>query len=297
MLGVMLVECSHCGAPLDVRDHSRLVKCSYCDHTNRVRSMHTIAVKAPPDWTPPPQWTPPPSKRRPAPQPLRYHETRPPRRGLLAGFTVLLTLIGVMVPLAFSVVPALQSTGLLARLTGLIGLAGLERAVGIATWDGVSPFQCGGNENVVIENVTAALPRDTAVTVGGNCDLRIVGSTITARGGVHAGGNGRVVIENSRIDATGVAIRAGGNKRIEIIDSQVTAGDTAIEAGGSVEVSLVGGRVSGKPVLSLSGHARLDNQQAELIDLTPPAAPKARPGRSKASEERRRARRERRQAE
>ncbi len=282
MLAGMLVECSHCGAPLDLRDGIRFVKCAYCDHANRVRSMHTIAAEAPPGWKPPPQWTPPPTKRTSVQQALVYHETRPSRRGLLAGVTVLLTVIGAVVPLAFSVLPALEATGQLSEI---------GRAVGIPTWDGAGPFQCGANDTVVIENVTAVLPQDTAITVEDNCDLRLIGSTITARRGIRADGNRRVVIEKSRIETTSTAIWADGNKRIELIDSEVTSQETAIRADGNVEVSLGGGRVSGAPPLSLSGNAELDNQHTELVNLSekvapvPPAAPTARPAKGDAAGE------------
>jgi LSD1 subclass zinc finger protein len=281
----MLVECSHCGAPLDIRDGVRFVKCAYCDHANRVRSMHTIAAEAPSGWKPPPQWTPPPNKRASAHQALVYHETRAPRRSLLAGLAVLLTVIGALVPLAFSLWPVLQATGQLSEL---------GRAVGIRAWDGAGPFRCEDNDTVVIENVTAVLPRDTAITVEGNCDLRLVGSTITARHGIRADGNRRVVIEKSRIETTSTAIRAGGNKRIELIDSEVTAQEVAIRADGNVELILTGGRVSGAPALSVSKRIEVDNQDTEIVDLSAKARPPAPAAPGKADEPGRKSRRSRR---
>jgi hypothetical protein len=248
-----------------------------------VRSMQTIAAEAPPGWKQPQQWTPPPGKRLPAQQPLVYHETRPPRRSFIAGLAVLLTVIGAVVPLVVSLLPALKATG---------QLSDIGRAVGIRAWDGAGPFRCGANDTVVIENVTAVLPADTAITVEANCDLRIVGSTIAARRGIRADGNRRVVIEKSRIETTGTAIWADGNKRIELIDSEVTAQEIAIRASGNVEVALAGGRVSGAPAVSLSANAELDNQQAAIVDLASPAppAPAARPARTRSDEPGRRSR-------
>lgn len=283
----MLVECSHCGAPLDVRDGVRLVKCAYCDHANRVRSMHTIAAEAPPGWKPPPQWTPPPNKRAPVHQALVYHATKPPRRGLLAGVAVLLTVIGAVVPIAFSVLPALKATGQLSEI---------GRAVGIRAWDGAGPFRCSANDTVVIENVTAVLPQDTAITVEDNCDLRLVGSTITARRGIRADGNRRVVIEKSRIETTSTAIWADGNKRIEVIDSQVTAQEAAIRASGNVEVVLSGGRVSGAPALSVTNRIEVENQGAEIVDLSEKVAPAAPAAPARTDEPGRRSKRSRRKA-
>jgi LSD1 subclass zinc finger protein len=283
----MLVECSHCGAPLDVRDGLRLVKCAYCDHTSRVRSMHTIAAEAPPGWKPPPQWTPPPNRPVPVQKVLVYHETRAPRRSLLAGVVTLLTVIGVLVPLGFSVLPALQATGL---------LSDLGRTVGIPAWDGAGPFRCGTNDTVVIENVTAVLPEDTAITVEANCDLRLVGSSIKARRGIRADGNRRVIVEKSRIETTSTAIWADGNKRIELIDSEVTATEeAAIRADGNVELVLSGGRVSGAPALSVSRRIEVEKHGTEIVDLSARAAP-APAAPAGAGETERRSRRSRRKA-
>lgn len=280
----MLVECSHCGAPLDVRDGVRFVKCAYCDHTSRLRSMHTIAAEAPPGWKPPQQWTPPPNRPAPVQKVLVYHETRAPRRSLLAGVGALLTVIGVLVPLAFSVWPALEATGVVSEV---------GRAVGIPAWNGAGPFRCEANETVVIENVTAVLPEDTAITVEGNCDLRLVGSTITARRGIRADGNRRVIIEKSRIETTSTAVWADGNKRIELIDSEVTATEeAAIRVDGNVELVLSGGRVSGAPPLSVSRRIDVEKHGTELVDLSAKAAPAS--PRSPSGEPERRSRRSRR---
>jgi LSD1 subclass zinc finger protein len=262
----MLVECSHCGAPLDVRDDARIVKCAYCDHSNRVRSMHTLAPKPPPDWVPPKQWTPPPHKHVPSTQPLAYHKPRAGGRGWLVGLGLITGLVGLAVPILTSVLPALIASGQFDRL---------GRAVGLRAWDGSEPFSCGGNDSVVIENVTAVLPDDTALTIEANCDVRIVSSNITARRGIHADGNRRVVIEKSRIQSTSTAIWADGNKRIELIDSEVMTGDIAVRAGGNVEIVISGGRVSGAPPLSLSANADVERHSAELIDTSSKAERRA----------------------
>lgn len=267
----MLLECSHCGAPLDVRDSSRLVTCAYCDHVNRVRSMQTIATDAPPGWTPPQQWTPPPGKR--VRQPLAYHQVEAPRRRLFPVLGLLLPLLAAGASIVFGVLPAVKATGALPEILG---------TVGVRSWDGAGPFRCGGNDNVVIENVTAALPRDTAITVEDNCELRLIGSTITARRGIRAGGNRRVVIENSRIETTGTAIWADGNKNVEIIDSEVIAHEVGIRVDGNVDLVLTGGRVSGAPPLALSRRIEIDTQRTELVDLSPPAE-RDQPRRSKRS--------------
>jgi len=55
----MIVECSHCGAPLDVRDGQRYTRCRYCNKTSQSRELRTIEQQTPPGWRPPPVWRPP----------------------------------------------------------------------------------------------------------------------------------------------------------------------------------------------------------------------------------------------
>jgi LSD1 subclass zinc finger protein len=55
---LVLVECKHCGAPLDVNATASIVRCSYCGANSRVRSMKTLAPHAPSGWAPPQQWQP-----------------------------------------------------------------------------------------------------------------------------------------------------------------------------------------------------------------------------------------------
>jgi hypothetical protein len=68
----VIVECKHCGAPLDVERSSAFARCSYCGHTNKVKSAKTLMAESPAAWTPPPVWQPPPSFNLPqAPLPYR----------------------------------------------------------------------------------------------------------------------------------------------------------------------------------------------------------------------------------
>jgi hypothetical protein len=55
----MIIECGHCGAPLDVRETHRVTKCNYCGIANQVKSTRTIAFETPQGWRPPTTWTPP----------------------------------------------------------------------------------------------------------------------------------------------------------------------------------------------------------------------------------------------
>ena len=69
----MIVECNHCGAPLKVRQTDRFVTCRYCDKSNRVQSLKTIAMQAHSDFSAPPAWTPPPNAVASSDRQLPYH--------------------------------------------------------------------------------------------------------------------------------------------------------------------------------------------------------------------------------
>lgn len=56
----MIVECGHCGAPLDVREGREYTRCTYCKKTSERRRLRTIEAQTPPGWRPPAVWRPPP---------------------------------------------------------------------------------------------------------------------------------------------------------------------------------------------------------------------------------------------
>ncbi|MDI3284120.1 hypothetical protein [Polyangium sp. 15x6] len=70
----MILECRHCGAPLDVKPDAALTKCRYCDTTSERRLLRTVSAETPRDFRPPPQWLPPPQFPAPSNQALAYHE-------------------------------------------------------------------------------------------------------------------------------------------------------------------------------------------------------------------------------
>jgi hypothetical protein len=127
----MIVECSNCGAPLDVGARDRLVTCRYCDKTNRVRKLKTLAMKTPPSFQPPPVQAPPAFGRAPSAKPLEYHvgakhqltkaANKASGRGGCSVFFFVLLSIGVgflpmMSEIPFSAIP------FLADIPGLPGL-------------------------------------------------------------------------------------------------------------------------------------------------------------------------------
>ncbi len=56
----MIVECGHCGAPLDINETATIFKCKYCNAANERARVRTVAERTPKGFTPPKKWTPPP---------------------------------------------------------------------------------------------------------------------------------------------------------------------------------------------------------------------------------------------
>ncbi len=74
----MISQCTHCGAPLDVRQPSAIVKCRYCGVQNQPRQMPVLSPQTPAGWKAPRTWTPPPQFSAPSNVPLRYHRQANP---------------------------------------------------------------------------------------------------------------------------------------------------------------------------------------------------------------------------
>jgi hypothetical protein len=72
----MVIECAHCGAPLDVKQHDQFVKCAYCAMSNQVRASRTVSFETPPGWRPPAQWLPPPHVAADSAKILTYHAVK-----------------------------------------------------------------------------------------------------------------------------------------------------------------------------------------------------------------------------
>ncbi|MEM9193538.1 MAG: hypothetical protein AAGF12_30465 [Myxococcota bacterium] len=89
----MLVECGHCGAPLDIKENVRVVKCRYCGTKNRVGQTAQLSAQTPQGWVPPTAWTPP--ENRPAEsKPLPYHS---PKQGRIWISLGIIAVVGSLV--------------------------------------------------------------------------------------------------------------------------------------------------------------------------------------------------------
>jgi hypothetical protein len=92
----MILECGHCGAPLDVREGASITTCKYCGKANERQRMRTIAAETPRDFSPPPRWTPPAEFPAPSNVPLDYR--RNPASSAATAITLSLVLgIGVAI--------------------------------------------------------------------------------------------------------------------------------------------------------------------------------------------------------
>ncbi|MDI1482887.1 hypothetical protein [Polyangium sp. y55x31] len=105
----MILECRHCGAPLDVKPDAALTKCRYCGTTSERRLLRTVSAETPRDFRPPPQWIPPPQFPAPSNQALAYHEetlranTRANWIALLVGVSLASSLVlGLLIALGGS---------------------------------------------------------------------------------------------------------------------------------------------------------------------------------------------------
>ncbi|MGK3994172.1 hypothetical protein [Sorangium sp. So ce1024] len=98
----MLLECLHCGAPLDVRAGERTTRCRYCGTTSPTRSLRTVSPETPPNWRPPKVWTPPPHVPADPRVPLTYHRANTLVLAIVGAATTILVALGFFVSAASS---------------------------------------------------------------------------------------------------------------------------------------------------------------------------------------------------
>lgn len=98
------------------------------------------------------------------------------------------------------------------------------------SWDGKSPFSCGGTDNVLVKGTTANLSAGPAVSVMGTCALELDDVNITAPQGINAMGSVKVTVKGGSIKSTGVAINAMGNATVDVQGATVTGKTNAMGA-------------------------------------------------------------------
>ena len=264
----MLVECSKCGAPLDVKQDERFARCNYCQATTRVGQTRTIAVMTPAQWAPPQVWTPPPQTGLPA-QALTYHQTRKAVKRTVV-LILVFSVLGVVVPILF----CLAAT--------FLGAANMSRpasrptpAAGSTTgptpaptrWDGASPLVCGGNDRLVLEDVETpvGMTPDVLVRVtGGNCKLTFRRVKLRATTLVRAESSVEITFEDSSFVGNVFAdVEHGAEiqlaRSVVTVEQLVTRGtSTKLAIGGSTQVR------ASRVIAELGANAQVDIEGADV---------------------------------
>ena len=254
----MIVECTSCGAPLETGSASSHVKCGYCDKTNRVKSMRTVAMERPADWKPPPKWTPPETAKA-ASSELSYRHRWPPLIRWFEAVAVLAAAAGTVAVFYFSFPPG--EVKALAGGPDAIGSVAPTNEV-VTPWDGAEPYTCSGAAKITLVGARADLPHRTAIEVSGDCELTLRDAEITAWEGVAITDNGRLIIENSSLHTVETTISASGDAVVDVADSRLSSAGEAIRATRRARVVLAGGSVSGAP----RAIARTAEQWVEVRD-------------------------------
>jgi hypothetical protein len=217
----MLVECTHCAAPLDVTMGKTVYKCNYCGRKNVQQQMRVVAQVTPSTWQPPKQWVPPAHVAMHGQQ-LKYSRT-------LGCITILPILVGVFVPM-------------IAVFFGSGGGSMLQ----VLMWDEASTITCPPNGDLTLEDVDAKVKSGAVIEMQANCTLTLINSTIEGPIGIKGGGNSVINVESSTITAEDAAIKGGGNTKLKVTGKSVLESEViGIDAGANAKIELDAATVSG----------------------------------------------------
>lgn len=251
--GPMLIECKNCGAPLDIKEGKRTVKCAYCRSTNAVQQTRMLAQVTPPRWSAPKVWMPPPNVAAPKTQ-LKYHGG-----GFGCGLTVFILLV-TLVPTGIGIAAATGGTGW----------------VKVWRWDKTSTLECGVNEELELSDVEATVDGGPVIkVVGPNCTVRIKDSKLSGDVGVQVEAvNFKLYLLNSTVEGTSNGIECGTNcdiyaeqnssikggeigvqhaNTIKLQDSKISGTRAAIEAENNLDLQLEGSEVMGAKTAVTAG--------------------------------------------
>ncbi|MFI5301595.1 MAG: hypothetical protein ACHREM_26195, partial [Polyangiales bacterium] len=107
----MLIECQHCGAPLDVRVGAQTCRCRYCSSTTLVAATKTISPETPAEWKPPQRWRPPVHVPANSEVELAY------RGRSTSGVVATVIVTGILAGIAAPIAVALHRTGVIGGVT------------------------------------------------------------------------------------------------------------------------------------------------------------------------------------
>ncbi len=92
------------------------------------------------------------------------------------------------------------------------------KAAQAASWDGTSPFTCGGADVVALTGVTAT----AGIKASGSCVLTLTGVSITAPVGIEASGNAKVTMTGGSITSSTSSVVASANAKVDLVGTKVT---------------------------------------------------------------------------
>jgi hypothetical protein len=269
----VLVECDHCGAPLDVSGKETVLACAYCNRRHKLPRMRTISPDTPVDWKPPEVWT-PPERARARRRPLRLH----PVKIVMGIVWTVRRVVGVAFTLL--ALPAmLYALGIGAGVigddaTGLNDLGALASQVRQTASDPAVRERASALKDELLQDerlgqlVEAASDTLQASALGALmwdgkepfvCDgntqatLRGVTASLEGRTAIRASGNCRLRIEDCTIDAW-EALSAEANAHVVLERSTLRAKGKGISAGGNARIELVDTSVVSQEV-ALQGKA------------------------------------------
>ena len=265
----MLIECTHCGAPLDVKADERRTTCAYCGRLQEVRSARTM--EQPAGWKAPQQWT-PPARFAAASTPLQrdlqraaQQHARKSARGVLwgVGCTVLLSILipGIIVAVVFS-----RTADAVERVASRGGAPAIDLPnIGVGSSSN-QPLECTGPGSVIRTNADVNVQSGPAIIVRDGCQLRLINTTVRGKDGIRVEGSGEVTMVNGSIAVEGTAVFASGGSltltnvelsgkngvategdaTVRTINGSIRAEQLAIQARGTSTVSATNTDLSGE---------------------------------------------------
>ncbi len=202
---IKALKCPSCSAPAPIPDpDARYAKCVYCGASYAIRHplepyrprKEPVLIYASPERAS----TPPPSSR---------------------SFSSKLLFI----------IPFLPAIIVTLTMVGPANIPLVNRLPGIR-WDGKEPFTCSGNDDRVIDGVTADLAGYIVVSASSNCHLQIRNSSLRGK----------------------IAILASGNAEVNIVGGEIEGSEISIETDNNAEVLVSGAVLKGRQIHKGNSH-------------------------------------------